>query len=922
MPASTAKGAATPPATEDVSDIMSAIQRVLAEHNMSDARFILELPNSPSRGAVTDGAAVEKGSGAGGNPKERSEDSCNNVRDRMNTDGIPPSPSSARAAATALLVDIQATPAAAPPTLPEHNRPPPRARSASVEPPLPHTRLPSPPQTNRATEQQQHQPSSILVPAPTAEVSLDHSAQKLDATARPPPAAGTSAKPTAKEKQETPSLTTPLKYSGQAKESREAPVTKSSAHPSSLTSNSADKGAQPPPSPHRPADLASELAELCRLSHEVALEVTNVEGRTQSKEPLHAFVGRSAILDDRRKRQSAMPATSQWSPSEGLPHFPTPPPKGSPPAASSSTHHPAGYQPQPSLVNSGSSGTSVAEGNGSADAVSARSPASLRRNVVLLSPYDRITAGAVGGGPSSVGSGGNGGGASNGVPSAGSLPSLVAAKKSAKPGCTPVFSILNKEGSRLLEGNGNGAANNFSVSANSGHSSSNNTNNGVSSSVSGCTPQPLTSPSAKSGTSSTIGSVGAAHHSRPSNVSLVLEDRDKPSLVYQPLVGTAAEEQANRHPSILVQPPHPRPTGPSEAPASATAPTTTTTAATTITAATAAVLPSSLWLEQSCENTRRAAQLQSQSRLSQTTEALTDAKKSAATKEAVSNNRGNTANSTHRRLFNPALSDAHGVPSTTPPLAQKASQPPPSSCPPAATMKKAGTSASAGAGSASTSPSRPSLREMLLEQQQLEDTSRRGLEQHAKLMQAAHSARVGSATTPNRVSSSQPPTSASVSASLGVASAPATIGAPVQVTSPVPAMPALEKADAGASGGDSISTSVSVGSCNRLASTPSMPATSEGAGSTAPAAPRPNNAGAAGIQVVKFTLPHDEDARQSVVQQLCRSSAGSKHVDSKDRYRAMLASQKEDFNSKDKKEEKYKDLLSRAVEYNRLQRRQ
>lgn len=941
-------------ASDNVSDLMCAIQRVLAEHNVSDARFILELPNSqyPTTATVTtEGDAQDVSDPLSKHEEEEEEKTV--------------------AASTALLMDLKATPACAPPTPPAHQRPPPRARSASAEPAAPNTPHTTPPSVRRAAtppslqEEQQEEPpqaqdeqqSPLPRPSPP---SPDNSAAQLDTTACPTTDPKTLVTPTsattAARTREALSLVSPLQYSLPSTESHATSLTNGRAAQPSLTSDPAGKVDHPLPSSscRTSTSIVDELAQLRRLSHAVVQEVASVEGRTQVKEPLQAFVGRSAILEDRRKRQSAS-ATSQWSPSTGLPLFPTPPSLATPTrhhtspttTTSSSLHRPPAFQPTSSHVTGGA----VAAGGSPASVFitsstdsltpSSHSLPSQRRSVVLISSPDYKGSNAAGGCGAGVngGGGGCGGGgcAASAVPSASSLPSLVAVKKSAKPGRTPVFSILNKEGNSY-------ASSNSSTST----TASSNTNN--SGSIGGAaTPRLLTSSSAKAGTSGTSGSVYASHHARPMSVSLMADDRNPPSPVFQPLVGSAAEEQACHQPSILIQPgqpayAHARVFSPSKAAVHVAE---TTTNATNTTAATAAPhaaatdgaaaasatstpaqnsadsptpppQPSFWWSEQSRENARRALQLQSQSRLSQTTETMTSASDSAA---AADGGGGGGAGTKYRRLFNPALS-AKAVKSGGEVLPPSPASQPPSTF--SSVFKATGVNSESGGGgdaaaattetattgsphstartTTAPSPRRPSLREMLLEQQQLEDASRRGMQEHARLMQAARAVHSSSSSAAAALTpSAKPFTLPYPSDSSSVASTPgATTGA-------IPATAATS---------DEVNASVLASNTVKAGSSSSDTRTSSGGGAGGP------RTSEAGIQVVKFTLPQDAEARQSAVQQLCRSSSGIKHVDSKDRYRTLLASQKKDLSKKDEKEEKYKDLLSRAVEYNRLQRPQ
>jgi hypothetical protein len=954
MAAPNADGSPMASTAGNMSDVMSAIQRVLAEHNLNDARFVLEVPSS-QRAVATNLTAEGGGEGGGRGGATEKDTVCAEA-------ALFPSPDAAdAAAAAALLKGLNAPPLTGPPTLPAHQPPPPRARCASVEPSHPHHLHPTPSLgyvTGAATPPPQPQTLAEATATPSSS---------------PPPQSSTDglATPKLRGKREVPSLLSPLQYSLQSTESHTTPVTTGQGDQSSLTSNPTDKGDASPSAPQRAraADLSSELAELRRLSHEVAQEVAAAESKTHVKEPLQAFVGRSAILNDRRKRQSASSATSHLSPSNGLPLFPAPPPNAT--SASMSGPRASAFQPPSSLVNGGVGGSaggntnsnssaSLAIGSNADSLTPSRSQVSQRRSVVLVSSPDHKLANVGGGGGTAGGAGstrgisssGGGGGGPGAVPSAGSLPSLVALKKSAKPGRTPVFSILNKEGSRLLEGSGGGsnAGNSFNASAN--------TNAGSTGGGTGI-PRPLTPSSVRAAGSSTSSSAYASHHSRPTSVSLMADDRSPPSPVFQPLVGSAAEEQACRRPSIFVQHGQQQQQHTRLSTLSMDAAATTAAGATPPSPSPTAS-PSLLWSEQTRENTRRAFQLQSQSRLSQTTETLPSPHPTtSSTVGAVK----------HRRSFSPVLTApaAKASISTT-----VVSQSTPSTFPPPSTNTTASNSTNnntggggrAGAAPASATPSiashkRPSLREMLLEQQQLEDASRRGMEEHAKLMQAAHTARTSAATaaaptvstpaaatiltpttnttagkppyTRRPSSSSSPP---SFSAPLGSLNGPTTVAAvvlphaassssPSSLSRPPPPSAAVSPEDAaGTSGSNSIRT------VSRTASLP-LPGTPKSSKGLAMGGPRHSGDGsrtgvaASGvIQVVKFTMPPDMDARQSAVQQLCSSSSGGKHVDSKDRYRAMLATQKDDLTNKEAKEENYKDLLSRAVEYNRRQRPQ
>ncbi|CCW63973.1 unnamed protein product [Phytomonas sp. EM1] len=86
------------------------------------------------------------------------------------------------------------------------------------------------------------------------------------------------------------------------------------------------------------------------------------------------------------------------------------------------------------------------------------------------------------------------------------------------------------------------------------------------------------------------------------------------------------------------------------------------------------------------------------------------------------------------------------------------------------------------------------------------------------------------------------------------------------------------------------------------------------ASSTAPRTPK---AGAGGIQVLRFTLPADNQARLDAVEQLRGSAAGEQHISAKDKYRLMMDDQQQILKRNDTSQDEYKRLLDKAIEYNR-----
>lgn len=71
------------------------------------------------------------------------------------------------------------------------------------------------------------------------------------------------------------------------------------------------------------------------------------------------------------------------------------------------------------------------------------------------------------------------------------------------------------------------------------------------------------------------------------------------------------------------------------------------------------------------------------------------------------------------------------------------------------------------------------------------------------------------------------------------------------------------------------------------------------------------------IQVVRFTMPAEQRAKSEVVAQLSRSSAGQQHISNKDKYSAMLKEQQADFTRTAAAEKEYQELVERAVEVTR-----
>ncbi|KAG5481487.1 hypothetical protein LSCM1_05504 [Leishmania martiniquensis] len=808
-------GAAASAATKqtgNVSGLMAAIQCVLEEHNVANARFILELP--PAAAAATTSADAAALSAGDAHVREIQRAS----KALLVTASIdsPASNTEGGGANSTLLIRTQTTPAVAPPPPPEHQQPPPRARTPS-------------PQAQSLALQQPHlfpKPSSPVPPAPhPGTAPQEDSVSSLGATMSPAAAAvDNDAKETRVPRAAT---------------AQEEPV---SAIPTKLLAKPSSPPSRCPDDSFSAEDAATALADddatsFRLVSNQLAHDMAIAEAQMSRKEILRKFVGRSAILDYRRQREAQMHGKAPKVPLSGTLH-PGLPRKED--AAGASTKPPpqprrvtaapadkcSSRRPSAHAANCSGSAASVASAVLSPPSPPDQKQQPCRRSVVRLTPPP----------PSASLSSGGFGVRSTAMPDSSSLPSLVSAKKSAVPGKTPVFSILNKDGSRLFD---QGTASVTPRSSLFGATPA----GGASAAPPGAATSggaPIeTSWSSSNGNNT---SVSHSRHSHPGSVCLRADDRVPPSPVHEPLLGTAAEEEANRQRSILVQ----------------TQLRTTTQEPQVLesegTRGSEKALPK-LWSEQSKENASRASRLQSQSRLSNTMplDSLS-LRCAAATTTVLGKHQTGTAR------------DSPTVLSPRPPSRMPSSL-------------------------AEDASARPSLRAMLQEQQQLHEASRRSMEEHNRLMQAA------------RVVRTSPPTS-SVLSNTFEASKTSTVEL---VTSPGrAAAAAISAADAAAAAkeGDP---------AQRTADIATSPAVSNTSVTSAPSAP--------GIHVVKFTLPHDQEARQAAVQQLCRSSAGTQHVDTKERYRALLAAQQEEFTAQEAKAQNYRELLNRAVEFNRFQQR-
>lgn len=71
------------------------------------------------------------------------------------------------------------------------------------------------------------------------------------------------------------------------------------------------------------------------------------------------------------------------------------------------------------------------------------------------------------------------------------------------------------------------------------------------------------------------------------------------------------------------------------------------------------------------------------------------------------------------------------------------------------------------------------------------------------------------------------------------------------------------------------------------------------------------------IQVVRLTMPPQEEAKQEVVDQLAGSPAGQQHLSSKQRYAALLARQSKVLHDVKESDKEYQKLVERAVEFNK-----
>ncbi|KAG5508159.1 hypothetical protein JKF63_05413 [Porcisia hertigi] len=774
---------------------MAAIQRVLAEHNVSDARFILELPPADAAAAAT--AAVASRFGA--------------VREACDTDKVSPitekldssaSNTGEQSTRTALLREIQATPAAAPLRSPEHQLPPPRARSPS-------TRNRSPVSQNPQSLYQRDMPLDFTKP-PNSPALLDSTVDVLDSTARP----ATDAAAGGESVQQVASTAI-------------APRERPNATPTQPSTQLRQASSGRPDNTATPVDAAEALmgdaaTEVRRMSERVAHEVAMAEAQAKRKEILQSFLGRSAILDYRRQREAKQAAQPSTLSSSGI--SPLAAPRKAPVATTTTTMSSPGRGGTSMLPKKPSARTISADTAGLSGSVantfsSASLPPSLpepqqpqRRGVVRLTSPAPNT---------SVDSSGIGIRGSVLLDSS-SLPSLVSAKKSAVPGKTPVFSILNRDGSRLLDQGGAVATPRTPLAGAPSSGATSATTAGTAANGGA-----VTDANQLSSDSSSNNSIAHSRHSRLSSVSLLADDRAPPSPVHEPLVGSAAKEEASRTRSILVSTKLRAATPKSHPLESASGK-----------GIIGEALPK-LWTEQSRDNARIAAQLQSQSGLSRSTEMLDPPQRPVTAGTIPMGNPQARAANAPSSVSSLRLSPGPSTSSTL------------------------------------TASSRPSLRAMLQEQQQLQEESRRGIENHKQLIQAITSAQGLPFST-----SSQ-------------SNAPAT---PKESSTSVAAAEPAERVAAA-----------------RLGPGTETPARRSPLGHSISASTASNTAG---IQVVKFTLPDEQGARQAAVQQLCHSTAGTQHLDSKARYRALLDEQQNEIAAQEEKVQGYKELLTRAVDFN------
>ncbi|KAG5482135.1 hypothetical protein CUR178_05992 [Leishmania enriettii] len=804
---------ATAKQKEDVSELMAAIQSVLEEHNVVDARFILELP--PSTATTADSAAMTT-------VDATARDIQRTGKASVVTASIDSSASNTGGGGTTatLLIRTQTAPAVGPTAPPEHHQPPPRARSPSAQtqavapqyPQLfPKHALTASSAPQSGTSPQNNSVSSLSVMThPAVDAAAEDAGGK-----RTPPAAAAQAEP--------------------------------------VNAIPAQPATQPGPPPSRCLDdtftsketaaaLTDDTAAGIRLvSNQLAHVIAAAEVQMSRKEILQKFVGRSAILEDRRQREAKREAQMQsqttkarlnGTPPPALPlkedagcaaKKPSPQPRRG--TATTVDKYPARRSNTDAANPSGTAATTL---SAAVSSPSPDQPQPYRRSVVRLTPPP----------PSASLSGGDSGARSSAWADSSSLPSLVSAKKSAVPGKTPVFSILNKEGSRLLD---QGAAAVTPRSSLFGMVPAGGASAAASrAATNGGGPTEASWSSSNSNNTS----VSPRRHSHPGGVSLRADDRAPPSPVHEPLLGTAAEEEANRQRSILVQ----------------TQPRSATQEPQTLESAgnrgSEGALPK-LWSEQSKDNASRASQLQSQSRLSHTLP-LNNLSLPCATVTTTVSGKHQT--------------DTVSASSTVSSPRQQSRMP---------------------TSSAADASARSSLRTMLQEQQQLQEASRRSMEEHNRLMQATRAARMSaptSCTPSNAFEASKAPVVALVASPEHAAAA---------VTGVAAAVPAVVEE------GDRTQRRADIAASPAAHNTSVTPTCST-----------------SGIQVVKFTLPHDQEARQAAVQQLCRSCAGTQHIDSKERYRALLAAQQEEFTAQEAKTQSYRALLSRAIEFNHYQQQQ
>lgn len=204
--------------SSEVGDIMSAIQKVFSDHNVTDGRFVLEIPASRNGKPSVGGPLQEKRVGA------------------CSADSLAGRP-------VTMVVEAGATgtPADPPPPLPQHQAAPPRANS-----PSPSASAARPALSPRLTSHRQ-QPSS-------------------------------------------PEATT---LAGERRPSAHRPFTASGVKQEERGERSFNAS----------AELVAAEADMKRLSDNVIRSMSEEEERKARNDILRSFVGRSTILEDRRRRE-------------------------------------------------------------------------------------------------------------------------------------------------------------------------------------------------------------------------------------------------------------------------------------------------------------------------------------------------------------------------------------------------------------------------------------------------------------------------------------------------------------------------------------------------------------------------------------------------------------------------------------------